>query len=108
VIKRITWFVAGAAAGASGSLYARRKVQRTAAKLAPVNVAKAGAESVRRKGRAVVEAVREGRSAMAAKEAEMKAIRDGHPRGGRPDAPAGVERLDDWRLRTAGRLRTRP
>ena len=113
MIKRISWFVAGAAAGAGGSLYARRKVRRTARLLAPSNVARSATDRVRQRGRSVVDALREGRSAMAAKEAEMKSVRDGHPRGGRltPDDVrqdgGSVERLDDWRVRSGVRLRSR-
>jgi len=115
MMKRVSWFIAGAAAGAGGSLYARRKVRRTARTLAPGNVARVATDRARQRGRAVVDAVREGRSVMVAKEAEMKAIRDGHPQGGRlrhRERPAqgdgaSVERLDDWRVRPGGRLRSR-
>jgi len=80
-MKRITWFVAGTAVGAAGAGYAKRKVKdtvgRRAQQLAPVNVAKNAAGKVRATGRNVVGAVREGRSAMKAKEVELKAARDG-------------------------------
>ncbi len=80
-MKRITWFVAGTAVGVAGAGYAKRKVKdtvgRRAQQLAPVNVAKNAAGRVRSGGRNVVGAMREGRSAMKAKEAELKAARDG-------------------------------
>ncbi len=80
-MKRITWFVAGTAVGAAGAGYAKRKVKdtvgRRAQQLAPVNVAKNAAGRVRASGRNVVGAMREGRSAMKAKEAELMAARDG-------------------------------
>ena len=75
-MKRLTWFVSGLAAGAAGTGYAKRKVRRTAAQLAPANVARSAASKVRGQGRHVVEAVREGRAAMHAREDELKARRD--------------------------------
>jgi hypothetical protein len=75
-MKRMTWFVTGVAAGAAGTGYAKRKVRQTAAHLAPVNVAKSAASKVRDQGRHVVDAVREGRAAMHAREDELKARRD--------------------------------
>jgi hypothetical protein len=80
-MKRVTWFVAGTAVGAAGAGYAKRKVKdtvgRRAQQLAPANVARSAAVKVKATGRNVVGAVREGRSAMKAKEAELKAARDG-------------------------------
>lgn len=70
MIKRLSWFVGGALAGAAGVGAAKRKVRKTAAQLAPVNVAKGAAHRVR-------EAVAEGRQAMKAKEAELRGRRDG-------------------------------
>ena len=59
------------------TLLERRSVGRRAQQLAPANVAKNAAGRVRASGRNVVGATREGRSAMKAKEAELKAARDG-------------------------------
>jgi hypothetical protein len=88
MIKRATWFVSGVAAGAAGAGFAKRKVkrtvQRTAAQLAPVTVAKQAAGKVRQQGQHVADAVREGRQAMHAREHELRARRD-----------ARVESLDD-------------
>lgn len=75
-MRRLTWFVTGVAAGATGASYATRKVKQTAAQLAPTNVAKGAADRARQAGRNVVDAVREGRSAMQAREDELKARRD--------------------------------
>jgi hypothetical protein len=75
-MKRLTWFVTGVAAGAAGTGYAKRKVRETASQLAPSNVAKTAATTVKSGGRKVVDAVREGRDAMRAKEDELKARRD--------------------------------
>jgi hypothetical protein len=82
MIKRVTWFVSGVAAGAAGAGYAKRKVrrtvQRTAAQLAPATIAKQAAGKVRQRGRHVADAVREGREAMRARELELRARRDDH------------------------------
>ena len=84
MLKRVTWFLGGAAAGAAGASYAKRKVKQAAAQLAPVNVARDAAERARHRGRDVVDALREGRAAMVAREDELRARRD-----------ARVETLDD-------------
>lgn len=76
MMKRVTWFVSGVAAGAAGTSYAKRKVRRTAAQLAPSNIARSAASKARAQGRQVVDAVREGRAAMHAREDELKARRD--------------------------------
>ncbi len=72
MFKRVTWFVAGAVTGAGGSVYARRKAKEAASKYRPVTIARNTA--VRVKGRAadVVEAVRDGRTAMREREAELR------------------------------------
>lgn len=75
-MKRITWFVTGLAAGATGANYATKKIKRTAAQLAPANVAKGAAGRARQGGQRVVSAVKEGRHAMRAREDELKARRD--------------------------------
>jgi len=77
MITRATWFVAGAAAGAIGATYTRRKVRAVAEQMAPVNVAKSVAERARSRGQDLVEAVKEGRLAMRAKEDQLRAGRDG-------------------------------
>jgi hypothetical protein len=83
-MKRITWFVTGAAAGAASASYATKKIKRTASQLAPANMAKGAAARVNRGGHRVVDAVKEGRAAMRAREDELKARRD-----------ARVETLDE-------------
>lgn len=84
MMRRATWFVAGAAAGAGGAVYAGRKVRQAADKLKPVNVARTAADRARQRGRDVVAAVRDGRAAMAAKEAELRAERDRDAGAGLP------------------------
>ena len=91
-MRRLTWFVTGAAAGAAGASYATRKVKETASQLAPANVAKGAAVRVRQSGGQLADALREGRMAMRAREDELKARRD-----------ARVESLDD-RLDPGDRL----
>lgn len=75
-MKRVTWFVTGVAAGATGAAYATKKVKQTAAQLAPANVARGAAGRARQASRHVVDAVREGRLAMLAREDELRARRD--------------------------------
>jgi len=76
-MKRLVWFAAGAAAGVSGTAYAKRKARQAANRYRPVSIAKGAVDRV-------ADAVREGRSAMAAKEAELKARQDG---GQQPATP---------------------
>jgi len=84
MMRRITWFVGGVVAGAASAGYAKKKVRATAAQLAPVTVVRNAGVRVRDQGRHVVGAIREGRSAMHAREDELKARRD-----------ARIEPLDD-------------
>jgi hypothetical protein len=73
MIKRASWFVGGAVAGIAGAEYAKRKVKHVADSLKPNNVAKVTVGKVRQRGQDVADAVREGRHAMRAKEAELRA-----------------------------------
>ena len=66
MIKRAVWFAAGAVAGVGGSAYAKRKARAAAQRYKPVTLAKGAVDRV-------TDAVREGRAAMAAKEAELRA-----------------------------------
>ena len=84
MITRATWFVAGAAAGAVGATYTRRKVKAVANQLAPVNVARSVAGRARARGQDLVDAVKEGRVAMRAKEDELRAGRDAEAAPARP------------------------
>lgn len=62
-MRKITWFVAGTVAGASGAGYAKRKVsrsvQRTAERLSPVNLARRANTGVRQRTARVVEGARQ-------------------------------------------------
>jgi len=70
MMKRLTWFVGGAAAGIAGASVAKKKVKAVAAEMAPSNVAKKATGRVR-------DAVNEGKRAMKSKEAELRARLDG-------------------------------
>jgi hypothetical protein len=80
MMKRVVWFAAGAMAGVSGSAYARRKAREAAVRYRPVRMAKGAVDRV-------TDAVREGRKAMVAREAELRAAQ---PAGIRP-SPGEVE-----------------
>lgn len=79
MMKRITWFVGGVAAGAAGAGYAKKKVKAQAAKLAPGNVAKGVVTKVKHTGQHIVSAVRDGREAMHDREDELRAMLDAEP-----------------------------
>jgi hypothetical protein len=88
MIKRLTWFVSGAVAGIAGAGIAKRKVKQAATQLAPKNVAQGITTRVR-------ESVVEGRMAMRAKEAELRARLDGRAMRLADDLDAGDEVLVD-------------
>jgi hypothetical protein len=73
-VKRVVWFTAGAAAGVSGSVYVQRKLRLAVERYKPARVAKSALVRARDRGRDVADAVREGRAAMTAKEAELRAV----------------------------------
>ncbi len=79
-MKRLTWFVGGVAAGATGVTYAKKKVSRTVKRtsetLSPRNIAKSAGTKVRGKATDVADALREGRAAGKAREHELRARRD--------------------------------
>lgn len=76
-MRRLVWFASGVATGAAGAGYARRRVGTTARRLAPANVARRASAGVRRSGRRVADAVREGRLAAQVRERELRAEREG-------------------------------
>ena len=78
--RRTFWFTAGATAGFSGALWARRRVLRTVQRYTPEQVRADVADSVRRLGSDLRAAVTEGRSAMADREVELRSeLRPGGP-----------------------------
>jgi hypothetical protein len=70
MMKRLTWFIGGAVAGVAGAGVAKKKAKAVYVELAPSNVAHKTADRVR-------DAFSEGRSAMKAKERELRARLDG-------------------------------
>jgi hypothetical protein len=77
MMKRATWFAGGLVAGLATAGYAKKKVKETASQIAPAQIARSAAETVRMKSRDVVDAVREGRQVMKHTEDELRARREG-------------------------------
>jgi hypothetical protein len=77
MMKRVTWFVGGMAAGVVGVGAAKRKVKNVANELAPVQIAKKAGGSVADGSHRVADALREGRRAMRVKEMELRARLEG-------------------------------
>ncbi len=97
MMKRLTWFVGGAAAGIAGASVAKKKVKAVAAEMAPSNVAKKATGRVR-------EAVNEGKRAMRSKEAELRARLDGRASTLADDLDDGDTVLVDGRPVEAGQV----
>ena len=77
MMKRVTWFAGGVAAGAVGAGYAKKKVRATAAQIAPAGIARTAADRARARGRDIADAIREGRHVMRHHEDELRARREG-------------------------------
>jgi len=77
MMKRVTWFAGGLAAGLVTAGYAKKKVKETASQLAPAQMARSAVGTVRDKTRDVADAVREGRQVMRHTEDELHARREG-------------------------------
>ena len=77
MMKRVTWFAGGLVAGLASAGYAKKKVKETAAQMAPTQIAKSAADSVRSRTRDVADAVRECRQVMKHTEDELRARREG-------------------------------
>jgi hypothetical protein len=88
MIKRLTWFMSGAVAGVAGAAVAKRKVKQAATHLTPKNIVHGFTSHVR-------ESVAEGRQAMRAKEAELRARADGRVLRLADDLEEGDEVLVD-------------
>lgn len=87
MFKRIIWLGTGAAVGASGAFWAKHKVERTVERYLPDRVAARLGTSGRHVGRTVRAAASEGRDAMRATEAELRARVEARTFTG-PAAPA--------------------
>jgi hypothetical protein len=83
VFKRVVWFGLGAAAGASGVVWAEQQVRRRIEELGPDHVVTLAGRSARRVGRSLLDAVAEGREVAADTEDELRARRDQRLRDGR-------------------------
>ena len=106
MITRVTWFLAGAAAGAAGATYTRRKVKRVADQLTPANVARSMADRTKARGRDVVDALR---GARPAQEGELPAEIEGARLALGSNGPAQIIVLSDVRqLEQLARAATRP
>jgi hypothetical protein len=66
MMKRLTWFMGGAAAGVVGASVTRKKVKAAAAELSPANLMHKAADRVR-------DAVADGKQALKAKQIELRA-----------------------------------
>ncbi len=77
MMKRVTWFAGGVVAGVASAGYAKKKVKETASQIAPSQMARSAASTMRSTTRHVADAVREGRQVMRHTEDELKARRDG-------------------------------
>ncbi len=76
-MKRVTWFAGGVVAGLASAGYAKKKVKATASQVAPAQIARSAATTVRSKTGNVVDAIREGRQVMKHTEDELRARREG-------------------------------
>ncbi len=79
--KRVRWFTAGAVAGVGGAVVAGVRVRRTVHQLSPEHVARNTVKAAKNRVADVADAVRTGRSAMRTKEAQLRAMAEGHPSG---------------------------
>jgi hypothetical protein len=98
-MKRLVWFSLGVAAGAAAPAYAKRKARAAAERYRPVNMAKGAVDRV-------AEAVREGRAAMAAREAQLRTSLDESSTDGgeaRPGVVVEAVEVDTVALWRAGR-----
>jgi uncharacterized membrane protein len=96
-MKRLTWFLGGAVAGVAGVGVAKRKVKAAAAELAPAQVARKARTRLR-------DALHEGRRAMRAKEAELRARLDGRSGTLADELDAGDQLLVDGRSVEPGQV----
>ncbi len=72
MFKRVFYFGAGVAAGATGTVYAQRKVRAQLDKARPSHMVVAATDATRRVGTTVRDAVVEGRAAARAREVELR------------------------------------
>ncbi len=88
MFKRIFWMSTGVAVGAGSAFWAKRKVEATVERYLPEQVADRAATSAKDLGRTVRAAATEGREAMRATEAELRARVEARTFVGAPQAAA--------------------
>ena len=103
MFKRIFWMSTGVAVGASGAFWAKRKVEETVEQYLPEQVAVRAAATAKGLGTTVRAAAAEGREAMRATEAELRAKVDARTFVG--DAPPAKD-AKPATPRRAGRVAT--
>jgi hypothetical protein len=86
-MRRLFWLGVGAIAGASGTIWAERKVRTRLEALQPDHLVVAAGNRARDVGRSVVDAVADGRGAMREREAELRRTYDRD----RPSSAAGAD-----------------
>ena len=72
MLKRLTWWAAGAAMGAGGSLWAQRKVKKKVAEFSPPVIAGAAVGAAKELTKDLRSVVNEGRAAMRQRESELR------------------------------------
>jgi len=72
LFRRLFWLGTGASVGFGGAMWIRNKVRRAVARVMPDRVAADVGDGARRAGANVRDALAEGRSAMRAREAELR------------------------------------
>ncbi|MGN6694583.1 MAG: hypothetical protein ACTHN0_10440 [Aquihabitans sp.] len=105
MFKRIFWLSTGVAVGAGGAFWAKRKVEETVEQYLPEQVAVRAAATAKGLGATVRSAAAEGREAMRATEAELRAKVDARTFVGDAPAPPAPE-PKAFGPRRAGRVAT--
>ena len=96
-MRRLFWLGVGAVAGASGTVWAERKVRALLDQLGPQHLVVTAGNRARDVGRSVVDAVAEGRDVMREREAEL-----------RGDTSSAVDRADASHRSVRSARATRP
>lgn len=106
MFKRVIWMGTGMAVGAAGSFWAKRKVEETVERYLPEQVADRAVASARGLGATVKAAATEGREAMRATEAELRARVDARTFVGDAPAEPPAKETKAAGARRAGRVAT--
>ncbi|HRW37519.1 MAG TPA: hypothetical protein P5254_07465 [Aquihabitans sp.] len=106
MFKRIIWMGTGMAVGAGGAFWAKRKVEATVEQYLPEQVAVRAAAGARGLADTVRAAASEGRDAMRATEAELRARVDARTFVGAAEASADPEPAPRRAHRSGGQIGT--